>query len=393
MRVFIIGQGVTAKAILNTSYGGGFTVVRQMEDADILVASPGIPPSDFPKTDKPIISEIELAYRLMHDSKSPPTLIGVTGTNGKTTVTSLIAHILDAPVAGNIGVPLITFVDVAEHLPVIVVELSSFQLETCVSLKPKISIVLNVTEDHLKRHKTMEEYTRQKKKVFACQDAQDYLIYNAQDLLVCEMVIDAKAQKIPFSVPDPDDALAEHLPLVGKHNQLNALAAIKAARLMGLSDDAIRLKLETFTGVRHRIQYVGTYEGRQFYNDSKATNPDSTIVALQAFSQPVCVILCGEDKGLDLKAFVKVIQKTVKTAVVFSELGHLLKKVSDTQNPRFPMIEASDLPDALKKAMLATSEGDVILFSPSSSSFDLYRNFEHRGDVFIQTVKELYENT
>ncbi len=390
--VFIIGQGVTAKAIQNAAYLNGFNIVLDCELADVVVASPGIPPSDFPKTSQPIISEIEFAYQLLSSSKKPPILIGITGTNGKTTVASLIAHILDVPVAGNIGVPLITFAEVADVVSAIVVELSSFQLETCFEFRPNIAIVLNITEDHLKRHKTMREYVLQKKKIFSNQGSQDYLIYNAEDPLVCEMVVAAKSQKIPFFLQDPDNELASHIALVGKHNQLNAVVAIKAARLMGFSDEHICEKLKSFKGVAHRIQYVGTYEGRRFYNDSKATNPDSTMVALNAFSDPLCVILCGEDKGLDLVAFVQAIHKKVKVAIVFGEMGQLLMKVSQMLDPDFLMINVKTLSEAVQKAMLETCSGDVILFSPSSSSFDMFRNFEHRGEVFMQTVKGLYEN-
>lgn len=393
MNVFIIGKGVTAKAILNTSHSGLFTCVDTVEDADVLVASPGIPPQAFPQTSKPIIAEVEFAFRLLQKTPIPPIVIGVTGTNGKTTVTSLIGHVLGCPVAGNIGVPFITYAGVSSFFTEIVIELSSFQLETCTTLRPKIAIITTITEDHLKRHHTMAEYIFQKKKILQAQTADDFVVFNADDPLVVDMVKDAKAQKIPFSITDPDMLMANNVQLVGLHNKLNALAAIKTAKILGYSKEKIAQQLRTFEGVKHRIQYVGSYEDRQFYNDSKATNPDSTLVALQAFSKPVCIILCGEDKGLELESFVTQLQKTAKKAVVFSEVGRLVTPISQRINPDFPIFQAKDLKDSIQKAMLETTPGDVILFSPSSSSFDMFKSFEHRGDVFIQTVKELYETT
>lgn len=391
MNIFVIGKGVTAKAILNTESAGTFTCVSTPEQADILVASPGIPPEEFPKTQKPIIAEIEFAYRLLQQNPVPPLIIGVTGTNGKTTVTSLIGHILECPIAGNIGIPLITYVEYARYFTEIVVEVSSFQLETCTTFRPKIAIITNITEDHLKRHHTMEAYIQQKKKLLQSQTDQDYAIFNADDPLVVEIVKDSKAQKIPFSSTDPDLLMAANIKLAGMHNQLNALAAIKVAKILGIGKEKLIQKLQSFPGVKHRIQYVGTYQGREIYNDSKATNPDSTLVAVQAFTQPVCLLLCGEDKGLDLEFFVKTLHKTVKHIVVFSEVGHLIKTLSKKLNPDYPIIQADNLDDALQKAIAITQSGDVILFSPSSSSFDMFKNFEHRGDVFIETVRKLYE--
>ena len=280
---------------------GGHTEAA-IEKTDLVVMSPGVH-LDLPvileagKKGIPVISEIELAFRFLCKP-----IIAVTGTNGKTTVCTLIGEFLkaagkSAAVAGNIGRPLVSVDDT--DLDFVVAEISSYQLETIVTFRPWISLLLNLTEDHLERHKSMNAYAAAKARVFMNQKRNDYLIYNADDKLVNALASNSEAVNIPFSKKtaflDPAGML-----IPGEHNLENSLAAAHAARLCGVPLETVRQVLATFPGVEHRIEFVTEKNGVKFYNDSKGTNPDSTVVALKSLStgkRNIILIAGGRDKG------------------------------------------------------------------------------------------------
>ncbi|NQY74869.1 MAG: hypothetical protein HRT90_08925 [Candidatus Margulisbacteria bacterium] len=245
VNVGVLGTGITGKAVIDVlSRISGYRM-SDLDHADVIVVSPGISPKLFPNTKAEIISEVEFAYRLFHRPRAPytPDLVGITGTNGKTTVTSIIAHFLDCPSAGNIGIPLISFVEDSRLSPQISVELSSYQLERCVEFRPKVGVFLNVTPDHLSRHHTIEEYGAQKGKLFQNQKEDDVIIYNSQDPLVTSIAKKTKARKIPFSLGHPFMKYVSNSPLIGTHNTLNCLAAMLAAIEMGCKREDLIAKL------------------------------------------------------------------------------------------------------------------------------------------------------
>jgi UDP-N-acetylmuramoylalanine--D-glutamate ligase len=399
----ILGSGITAKAVTEKVIALGLTIVPP-EDADIVVASPGIPPKTFPTVACEIVSEIEFAYRYLIATDTPPTLIGITGTNGKSTVTAMVAHILDCPMAGNIGIPLITYVPEnpnaipPKHLAI---ELSSYQLETCSTFKPQIAILLGLTPDHIDRHPTMESYAAAKQHLIAAQTADDLVIYDAENPWSKSIAESSQARKKPVSKTDPlyqkIVALTQRqncLGLIGTHNHMNALCAGLAAAACGLSDEQILDKLSSFQALPHRIEWVGTLNGCRVFNDSKATNPESTAVALTAFDKPIHLILGGKDKGLVLDTFAKEVIEKVASISVFGEIADRMVDVFRALGEALPpLAQTETLAEALDTARRFSSPNDVILFSPACSSFDQFQSFEHRGDVFRTMVQTLEGRT
>ncbi|MFA5878879.1 MAG: UDP-N-acetylmuramoyl-L-alanine--D-glutamate ligase [Candidatus Margulisiibacteriota bacterium] len=406
MKIAILGEGITGTAVKEKIAQLSDFEIAKVEDADLIVASPGIPQEQLPKTKTEIISEIEFAYRLFKrkESKVNPKLIAVTGTNGKTTVTALLAHILDAPYAGNIGVPLISFVDddflctagrvqsCQSSESKIVVELSSYQLELCKSFKPEIAIWLNLTPDHLARHKTMAEYASVKAKVFQNFDQSNALIYLETDLFIKEILESSELEfkKIPISFNHPLINKLNQIKLIGKHNKLNALASYLAALEMGLPEEKIIEKINSFKAVEHRIEFTLSFEGREFYNDSKATNPDSTKIAVEAFDKPINLIICGKDKYLPLEEFINFLQQNVKSITIFGEITNRFKEIAHKLNPDYKLFEVNNIEEAITVSFNLAENGEVILFSPSCSSFDQFNNFEERGKIFKDLVLKKY---
>ncbi len=385
-----MGEGITAKTTLDTFKRIPGYEITPVESADWVVVSPGMPPEKWPKVNGELISEIECAYRLFHrpDSTYTPELIGIAGTNGKTTVTSLIGHLLDIPVAGNIGIPLIEFVD-RPGPNYLAVELSSFQLYGVRDFRPYVGILLNITPDHLIWHGTFENYRDAKAKLFQAQTAHDWIVFNEEDPPTVHCVQGANAQKKPFSKKSPDWTQWTSPYLKGAHNQLNILAAAAAAQLCGMGDAAIQTRLNTFKGVPHRIEHVGCIEGREVYNDSKATNPDSTWVAVEAFpNNRIHLILCGEDKKIDMREFIANLNGKITSAIIWGPLADVIEKCVAERPVRYPVHRTVSLENTIEKAFEVSAPGDVILFSPASSSFDAFKNFEHRGDMFRQKMKE-----
>lgn len=397
MKIAVLGEGVTGKAVVAKIKDlPGFEIVpfdqQAVAQSELIVASPGIPQEQLPETDAEIISEIEFAYRLFQEQKNPPKIIAVTGTNGKTTVTSLLAHILEIPYAGNIGVPLISFVNEQIKKNTIAVEVSSYQLELCKLFKPDIAIWLNQTPDHLERHKTMEEYSRVKSKVFQNFEEHNALIYLETDPII-KRIVDQSSfpfKRLPLNLANPLISKFKDMQLIGDHNKLNALASYLAALELGLSEEKIIEKLNSFKAVEHRIEFVLNCDGREFYNDSKGTNPDSTEIAVKAFNKPINLIICGKDKHLPLEVFIKFLHQRVKTITIFGEITARFKKVSQLINPDYQLFEVGNIRDALVKSYSLAAKDEIILFSPSCSSFDQFVNFEERGRIFKELVQELY---
>jgi len=362
--------------------------------ADLIIVSPGIhldllPLIEAKKRGIPIISEIELAYQILQKP-----IVAVTGTNGKTTTTTLIGEMLKAAgkkvaVAGNIGDPLIAVDDSA--LDFIVVEISSYQLESIVRFRPKISVLLNIQEDHLARHRSMQEYMKQKSRIFMNQQGDDYLVCNADDQQVLLLAKEAQAKIITFS-PSHIEILGlspREIRIPGKHNLENALAAAHAANLCGVPKETIAAVLKSFPGVEHRLEFVAEKKGIKFYNDSKATNPNSTLVALETFKgQTLILILGGRDKGVSLELMCQKIKEGVFAVILLGEASARFQE--ELNRCGFSNIYLTQsMEEAVKLALKLGSRGENVLLSPACASFDMYANYEERGRVFKEKVAQL----
>ncbi|GAB3067941.1 UDP-N-acetylmuramoyl-L-alanine--D-glutamate ligase [Virgibacillus ainsalahensis] len=402
-------DGISTLKSLGAEVIVGSHPLSVLDDIEVIVKNPGIP-YDNPllieaqNRNIPIVTEIEIAGQLVEEA-----IIGITGSNGKTTTTTLTAEMLansnlSVKVAGNIGM---VATDVAQTLnkdEKMVLELSSFQLLGIRTFKPKIAVLLNIFEAHLDYHKTLENYRQAKFNIFKNQNTDDYLIYNADDPTLVETVKKAPSQKIPFSInqklkngiwADEDSIYfrgekiinRKDIVLVGDHNLENILAAIAAAKLSGAANEGIREVLTTFSGVKHRLQFVDKINGRLFYNDSKATNILATQKALSAFQQPIILLAGGLDRGnefTNLRPYLK----NVKAMIVFGETADKLS--SFAENAGVPtIIKTGDVQQATEKAFGISQENDVILLSPACASWDQYQTFEERGDMFIQAVHTL----
>ncbi|MBI5399996.1 UDP-N-acetylmuramoyl-L-alanine--D-glutamate ligase [Candidatus Saganbacteria bacterium] len=364
---------------------------KAIEKAELIVVSPGVH-LDIPVLKKaqekgiPIISEIELAARLL----TKP-IIAITGTNGKTTTTTLIGEMLRAggkkiAIAGNIGLPLIEVADT--NLDYIVVEVSSYQLETIDKFKPWVSVILNIQPDHLERHGSLESYINQKARIFMNQSGDDYIIYNLDDSDVVKMAQKSGAKLIGFSLKQTAIiALSPaEIKIPGRHNLSNALAAAQAAYLCGVSPKQVADVLKTFPGVEHRIEFVAKINGVEYYNDSKATNPDSTLVALETFNnKKIILILGGRDKGVSLDKLVEKIKQNVRAVILIGEAAGRFRAALTSVG--FSAIHpASSLADAVALSAKFAQPGDIVLLSPACSSFDMFDNYEERGRVFKKLV-------
>lgn len=394
----------------------GITVIcgRHPEDLldegfELIVKNPGIPYSnpiivDAINRGLPVITEVELAYLI---SEAP--IIGITGTNGKTTTTTLIFEMLNNGqkqplIAGNIGTVACGVAAEAKKENVIVTELSSFQLMGTIEFKPNIAILTNLYDAHLDYHGTFEEYAEAKFNITKNQDENDWLIYNASQEVVKKFADRSKAQKVPFSsngrteegISADEETIywmgkpylsRLNIALPGKHNLENALAAIAACILYGCDKSAIEEVLKTFTGVRHRTQFVREWNGRKFYNDSKATNCLATKVALNAFQQPIILIAGGLDRGHSFEELRDSMQY-VKAVVAYGQTGERFIEFAKSCGIEQTIL-AQDVEDAVVKAVPLSESGEVILLSPACASWDQYKSFEVRGDLFINAVMNL----
>ena len=375
---------------------GGHTD-RSVTGASLIVVSPGIH-LDLPVLVKardigvPIISELELAYRFL----TRP-IIAITGTNGKTTTTTLIGEMLKAAgkrvfVGGNIGQPLVDLDD--SDLDYIVAEVSSYQLESSETFHPKISVILNIQPDHIERHHTMASYIKEKQKIFRNQAGDDYLVYNLDDKEVVKMVSGARCQRLGFSKAKANEIITiqpDEIKMPGRHNLENALAAAQAAYLCGVSKEIVAEVLRTFPGVEHRIEFTISRHGVDFYNDSKGTNPDSTLVAIETFAgkKKMVLILGGRDKGTDLVPLVAQIKAFVKEVVLVGEATERFAAALNSAGFTNVQRAGFSLEEAVNLAYLAATPGEVVLFSPACASFDLFNNYEERGRVFKELCRKL----
>lgn len=389
--------------------GGGHPPDLLERHFDLVVKNPGIPYSN-PVLQKaqekaiPIITEVEIAYTI-----SEAEIIGITGSNGKTTTTTLIHEILkegqkNPRISGNIGTVACEVAAKTMKDDVLVMELSSFQLMGTRTFKPKISVLLNIFNAHLDYHGTKAEYGKAKANIFKNQTEQDYAVVNGDDPFVMELVGDTKATIVPFSLTQEMENGAyikngqiifnnepiidiANIVLPGRHNLENILATIAAVKLYGVSNEAIQKVLQTFTGVKHRLQYIETINGRKFFNDSKATNILATQTAISAFSEPIILLAGGLDRGNSFDELIPSLKK-VKGVIAF---GQTADKILDAA--REAGINLLKRVDNVEKAVIAaydmSSEGDVLLLSPACASWDQFKTFEQRGDMFVESVHKL----
>ncbi|RAP38775.1 UDP-N-acetylmuramoyl-L-alanine--D-glutamate ligase [Candidatus Marinamargulisbacteria bacterium SCGC AAA071-K20] len=381
-RVAVLGEGVTARAVLSKLDYLNYSA-SSIEEADLIIASPGIPPSDYPKVTVPIISEIEFTYLEMRDRGTLPKIIAVTGTNGKSTVTAMIAHVLGCNYAGNIGVPFVEFID--KQVDTLALELSSFQLESCFEFCPDIAVILNISPDHLSRHHTLSDYMEAKARLFQNMGPDQRIVYNQDDPLVLTCIDGVGAKKLSFSFSKDLEGVLTRLP--GRHNIMNASAVVTVGASCGYSEQKCRDQLNSFQGLAHRLEWVGEYDGVMYINDSKATNLDATINAIRSFNQALHVILCGQDKrdvsDSQVKLFLSAVETRSSKVYVYGDLAQRYKSfVTDSKKVLF----FKDLDAVMAAIKVGVTAGDVVLFSPSSSSYDLYKSFEHRGDEFKRRV-------
>jgi UDP-N-acetylmuramoylalanine--D-glutamate ligase len=386
---------------------------RTFRGQDCIVVSPGVPVDAPPLVQaralgEPVIGEVELAAQFL-----PGPIVAITGSNGKTTTTTLTGEILTAAglpalVGGNIGTPAISLAERAQPDTVIVLEISSFQLETIQTFRPKIAVVLNVTPDHLDRHRTFEIYVDAKSRVFENQQASDFAVLNADDPTCVAMGSRTRAQLFWFSrqkeVPQGawvrdgnivfrdasgqrEILQASEIPLKGAHNLENVLAAVCAGILMGCAAEKIHQAVRDFKAVEHRLEFVATIRGVDYYNDSKATNVDATIKAVESFPANIHLILGGKDKGSDYTVLNELLRKRVKRVYT---IGAAAAKI-ESQIKGVEVVHTETLENALRKANAVAEQGDVVLLAPACASFDQFKNYEHRGKVFKQIVQTLAE--
>ena len=383
-------------------------------DADIVVKSPGIPPY-APMVEKivakgiPVLSEIEFAGRYTNAR-----MVCITGSNGKTTTTLLIYHILrkaglNVGLAGNVGKSLALQV-AREHHDYYVIELSSFQLENMYDFKADIAVIMNITPDHMDRydHK-MENYVNAKFRILQNQTSEDYFIYWQDDPIVTEQIkrIQTEAMLMPFSEFRQEDSKAyvengivkfigpnevweiprDKLALRGLHNLYNSMAAGLSASILNIKDDKIRGALEDFEAVEHRLEYVATVGGVKYVNDSKATNVNSTWYALESMTTPTVLILGGKDKGNDYTEIEELVKEKVKAIVC---MGKDNSKLLDFFTGKVPLIsDTHSIEEAVKECARIAEDGDTVLLSPCCASFDLFRSYEDRGEKFKAEVRKL----
>jgi UDP-N-acetylmuramoylalanine--D-glutamate ligase len=379
------------------------------EGFELIVKNPGIPYTNpmiqgaFEK-EIPVITEVELAYQI-----SEAAFIGITGTNGKTTTTTLIYEMLNTGnkqplIAGNIGKVASGVAEKAEKENTIVIELSSFQLMGIHTFNPHIAIITNLYSAHLDYHGTREEYIAAKANITKNQTAADYLIVNAEQPDVMNIAKTSKARIVPFSAKNElaEGAYVsngwicfngekvmqiEDIALPGAHNLENILSAMAAAKLSGVDNEAINEVLRTFTGVKHRLQYVAEISGRKFYNDSKATNILATVNALAAFKQPVILLAGGLDRGNEFDELIPYL-KNVKALITFGQTAPKIERVGKEAGIK-QIIRVDNVDKAVPVAYQQSAHGDVILLSPACASWDQYKTFEVRGDIFIEAVHKL----
>lgn len=396
---------------INVEAGGhGLLTFRRQ---DLIVVSPGVP-LDTPELVQvrnfglPIIGELELAARFLKGKT-----LAITGSNGKTTTTTLVGEILQGAglptlVAGNIGVPVISLIDDSTDDSWSVLEVSSFQLESTEQFHPQIAVILNITPDHLDRHGSFENYALAKERIFAAQNEDDYVVLNADNARAAAASSRSKAKVYWFSLehvvpqgawvdgghilfrmakdaPVETVMLLREIPLKGEHNVENVLAAVCASRLAGATAEVIRHAVENFKAVEHRLEYVATINGVEFYNDSKATNVDATAKAIAAFPGGIHLILGGKDKNSDYTLLSDLLRSRVKAVYT---IGSAAEKIESHLRGVVSIHSCETLDKAVTTAAAAAHPGDIVLLAPACSSFDQFESYEHRGRIFKELVHE-----
>ena len=380
--------------------------------SDLVVVSPGIPPTvpalgEARRRGVPVVGDLEV---VLEDCRAK--VVAVTGTNGKTTTTALLGHLLKmaglkAVVAGNIGIPLAEVADGAGPGDLLVIEVSSFQLDITPSLHPFAALLLNITPDHLDRYRDYEAYSRSKESIFRNQDARDLAVLNRRDLRCAALAPGLRARVRWF-----DSATASiegagldgewiavneggtvtrvigraDFPLRGIHNLENGLAAVSAAWSLGVRERALAEGLRTFPGVEHRMEPAGVIGGVEFVNDSKATNTDSQEKALMSFTEPVVLIAGGRDKGLDFSSLRALVGRTVKAVVL---IGEAADKIGAAWDGVTSLERAGTMEEAVEAGYMLARPCGVVILSPGCASYDMFRNFEERGRAFKDAVRRL----
>jgi UDP-N-acetylmuramoylalanine--D-glutamate ligase len=390
--------------------GHGLLTFRRQ---DLIVVSPGVP-LDTPELAQvksfglPVIGELELAGRFLKGKT-----VAITGSNGKTTTTVLLGEILKEAgfhtlVGGNIGVPVVSLIDDSTDETWSVLEVSSFQLESTEQFRPTIAVILNITPDHLDRHGTFENYALAKERIFAAQTVDDCVILNADNARAAAAAVRSVSTVHWFSIEHPvaqgawvengqvvfrsrKDAAVETviplsgIPLKGEHNVENVLAAVCAARQAGAAVEPIRRAIENFHAVEHRLEYVTTLNGVEFYNDSKATNVDATAKAIASFSTGIHLILGGKDKNSDYTTLSQLLRERVRAVYT---IGSAAAKIESQLRGVISIHSCETLDKAVSAAASAARPGEVVLLAPACSSFDQFESYEHRGRVFKELVSQ-----
>lgn len=403
------------KASHNVGLMTGQVPSWMLDQIDLVVISPGVPTNTVParyvdRKDGEVIGEIELAYRFLKGR-----IVGITGSNGKTTTTALVGELLKnaglkTQVGGNIGTPLLSLTDTSTDDGWTVVELSSFQLETIRDFRPAVGICLNVTPNHLDRYDSFRDYALAKHRIFMNQTSADVAILNADDEITASWAKGLNARVVLFSVThELDEGLflrgsqlisrangnetvltsREQIFLRGLHNVENVLAAFAAGLACGASPESMRDTVRDFKGVEHRIEFVAEIEGVRFYNDSKATSVDATSKALQALSEgdgKTVLILGGRGKNAPYAPLIELIRGSVRTLILVGEdADNIETQLSGTAE----IVRAGSIEDAVLDGFRAAEKGDAVLLAPACASFDMFRSFEERGDVFKAAVRQL----
>ncbi|MEA2173117.1 MAG: UDP-N-acetylmuramoylalanine--D-glutamate ligase [Blastocatellia bacterium] len=387
-----------------------------LDQTELVVISPGVPVKSIPvryaeRAGALVIGEIELASRFLRGR-----IVAITGTNGKTTTTALVGELLkdaglSVQVGGNIGTPLISLVETSREDGWTVAEVSSFQLETIVDFHPSVALVLNVTPNHMDRYELFKDYAAAKHRIFRNQEAGDVAILNADDETVATWGEGLRAHVVQFSVRrELDEGLflrdgrelisrtkdaervllnREEMLLRGLHNVENVLAALAAGLACGAAPDSMRETVRRFRPVEHRLEHVAEIEGVKFYNDSKATSVDATLKALEAFADEqgkIVLILGGRGKQAPYAPLAKLIRERARKLILIGEdaltIERELKEEAATER-------AGDMADAVRRAFKAAEAGDIVLLAPACASFDMFKSFEHRGEVFKEEVGKI----
>ncbi|WP_027107661.1 UDP-N-acetylmuramoyl-L-alanine--D-glutamate ligase [Lacticigenium naphthae] len=389
----------------------GYHPIDLLDDSfNCIVKNPGIPYENkmvqrARELNLPIFTDVEIAFQVL---EAP--IVGITGTNGKTTVTTLVTDLLNAErkkgkaySAGNIGIPATIIAQIAKEQDDVIMELSSFQLMGVDQLKPEIAIITNITSAHLDYHNSRKEYVQAKMKITQNQTETDCLIFNADQEELNELIKESKARLVPFSrkkeaiegvyikgnyIYYKEEKImdVQLIKLPGKHNLENVLASIAVAKIKGLDNNSIVNVIQNFYGVSHRMEFVAEYNKVRFYNDSKATNETSTITALESFTAPVILLVGGLDRGDVFESLERSMSDHVKIVIAFGESKSKLIELAKNANIQ-KIFEVETIAEAVDIAFANSEPGDVVLLSPACASWDQYDDFEERGEDFKDNVK------